>query len=428
MASCARVERHIQAYLDNELNAADRLVFEHHVSECTACARRLTAYTATSATLFESFAEVRLRESMHERVMSHLPEMEHHPDHAVWQPQYKPVRFQWLRTLAPALAPILVLLLGITLFYAWPPAEIAHGELLGEVAWKTGQVAKRDAQGRTGDRVSLKTDVFAGDGFETDADAYLALTLLGPTILKADSHTRFQIDGNRKIVLESGRIWLDVADDPQLFRVETPSGGVTVFGTTFDVLVEDRDDGAEARMTVTVAEGSVHVESGVGFAHLQPGQQVAVVRGQRKLFPRQVDADAVMAWAERLEPLSAPDARFAERTVAPIVNDETWSDTMMLVPIDGRQVQMIVLSWLPDAYRAGHSGYHVYVYDSRLNPLFADYIEGSVFDTKGISSYAVTAPDGHTLDQVTGLRIRLVPDRSGAHATTFMEPDVVELR
>jgi anti-sigma factor RsiW len=264
----------MQAHLDNELSTAERVVFEHHMSECTMCARRLAEYKKASALLFEAFAEDRLREPLRHKVLAHLPELEHQPEqHPSWQPQYKPVRFQWLRTLAPALAPILVLLLGITLFYAWPPTMLNRGVVLGTVTQLAGPVARRHPADGEQNRIALHSAVYAGERFETQDEAGLVLLLDGPTTLKADANTRLQVQDNRKILLESGRIWLDVAEDPRLFRVETPSGGVTVFGTTFDVLLQDDSTVPEAKMTVTVSKGAVHVESGVGFTQLHHGQE-----------------------------------------------------------------------------------------------------------------------------------------------------------
>lgn len=421
MASCGKVERHIQAHLDNELTAAERVVFEHHLSECAACARRVARAKATSALLFEAFAEVRLRESLRPKVMAHLPEMEHLAEtHPSWQPQYKRVRFQLLRTLAPALAPVLVLLLGITLFYSWPASEPAQDDVLGMVTQRTGLVLKHGADETDRQRVAVSGPVRTGERYETDADAALIVVLAGPTVLKADANTRFKVESDRKVVLEAGRIWLDVAKDPRLFRVETPSGGVTVFGTTFDVLVEDAVSLAEPRMTVTVAAGEVHVESGVGFAQLRPGQQVEVVRGQRTLEPRKVDPAEVMAWAAKLRPAADIDSRFVATAASD--EDDTWGDTMFLVPVEGRQIRSIILSWLPDMYRTDHSGYHVYVYDSRSNPLCMDYIAGRVLDNDDDNSYVMLGDRAQMLEEVGFLKIRLVPDRSGLHATTFKEP------
>ena len=428
MASCGKIERLTLAYLDNELSAAERVVFEQHLSECAACTQQLSSYKAMAAGLFETFSESGLRSSLRAAVMAHLPEMEHTGEHhPSWQPQYKPVRFQWLRTLAPALAPVLVLLLGITLIYAWPQSESLDSEAVGMILHKSGDVTKHNARDTERRRAVLSGQVYAGERYETGAGASLMVALAGPTLLKADENTRFRIDDDRKIRLESGRIWFNVAKDPRTFLVDTQPGQVTVFGTTFDVAIEDAESVPEPKMTVTVAAGEVQVDSGTGFRKLHPGQRLAVVRGQRTLLALAVDLSQAMAWASAIQPDVNVAPRFIRKEgLRSIPADDTWDEMTFHFDSDdlkGRNIGFLLLTWLPDAYSTGHSGYNVYFLDGR-EPVFMEYIPGRVFDGGSGNSYKMAMPPNQALGKAVDLRIRLVPDRSGLHATTFKELSV----
>ena len=52
MASCARIDNALQAFVDGELNDAERLILEDHVVACEQCAAKLRDHRKLSATLF----------------------------------------------------------------------------------------------------------------------------------------------------------------------------------------------------------------------------------------------------------------------------------------------------------------------------------------------------------------------------------------
>ena len=73
MASCERIAPLLQAYVDGELASWERLVVEHHVRDCLACAEELREITSCSASLFDALGAYALPAGFREKVMRHLP-------------------------------------------------------------------------------------------------------------------------------------------------------------------------------------------------------------------------------------------------------------------------------------------------------------------------------------------------------------------
>jgi transmembrane sensor len=106
-----------------------------------------------------------------------------------------------------------------------------------------------------------------------------AITLADGSRVELNAHTSLQIDidqKNRHVRLADGEAYFSVAKDASRpFIVETPSGAVRVTGTVFNVRAD-----SEAKLEVTVVEGSVQVRAG-DSAHpqapvmLHPGEQLS---------------------------------------------------------------------------------------------------------------------------------------------------------
>jgi transmembrane sensor len=88
-----------------------------------------------------------------------------------------------------------------------------------------------------------------------------AITLADGSRVELNAHTSLQIEidqKNRHVRLADGEAYFSVTKDPSRpFVVETPSGAVRVTGTVFDVRAD-----SEAKLEVTVVEGSVQVRAG----------------------------------------------------------------------------------------------------------------------------------------------------------------------
>lgn len=432
MASCTQVESLIQAYLDSELTPSERVVFDQHLSECTACAKQLSLHQANSAMLIEVLSVNRLRHSLRDNVIAHLPEMDH-PHRTprptpVWKTKKAPIRFQWLRMFAPALAIVMVCVLALTLFYSWPLDEANSGRSIGMVTHRLGDVMRSTGDSTQRYKVALRNDIYAKQRFETGDTGTLMVTLAGPTLVKADANTRFLVHDYRKISLEKGHLWFNVAKDSRTFRVETPSGVVTVFGTTFDVDVKMSVGIQPDYTTVTVSEGEVQVENDITFAPLRPGEQIDIVSARTVLKPRPVNVERVMAWAERIQPETVVEPRLlASAETLSGKDNGLWDEQTLVVDVHDKTVRSLILRWAPSQSVTGdHSGYTVYVYDNRLQHMFKQYIAGHIFDHDDDNFYVMTLPETQTVSNVGALRIQLVPDRTGTLATTFLELAAME--
>lgn len=129
-----------------------------------------------------------------------------------------------------------------------------------------------------------------------------AITLADGSRVELNAHTSLQIEidqKNRHVRLADGEAYFSVAKDASRpFVVETPSGAVRVTGTVFDVRAD-----AEAKLEVTVVEGSVQVQAGADRAQspvmLHPGEQLSATGSAVRvatLSPR--DLNNALAWRE----------------------------------------------------------------------------------------------------------------------------------
>ncbi|HEX72193.1 MAG TPA: hypothetical protein ENN65_02645, partial [Candidatus Hydrogenedentes bacterium] len=376
MASCTQIESFLQAYIDGELSTAEKVIFEQHIAECRMCDALLKRQKANSALLFESLNEQRLREDLTPAVMAHLPEMDHdyRLSHEVTLRAKQPGRSLFFRVIMPVFATAAVLLMGAALLYIWPKSDSAVYREVGMVTYQQGKVLRSRENSTERIPTLVQTVVLTDERFETGENAGLVIGLVGPSYVKLHENTRLKVEHERELSLERGRIWLKVANsDRAYFRVLTPSGDITVFGTIFDVHVTDHGT------TVTVAEGAVQVENERTFTVLNAGEQVELMPGRKPLRKMAVDAYARMAWASELhsdpkaERLFLANFRHSERIRA---------EQVFVVDVRRHLVHAITFEWRPDAFDDNHCGYHILVSDEHMNQLFTGYIDAGVFENK----------------------------------------------
>jgi hypothetical protein len=393
------------------LNDAERLILEDHVVACPQCAEKLHDHRRLSATLFEAFSDARLDRSLRTPVLENLPEMQ--PLHSAMEAVNRRVKnpFSPLRLFAqyaPVFLVALVAFLAFNIYQTWPE-PVARAAQVGAITYRQGPISVINEGIVEPDHAGLKDFVNRGSQYTTETGAALALMLDGPSTIKAGENTRFAIIDNRRIRLDQGKMWFDVATTGRQFIVSTAAGDVRVMGTIFGVEV------AGANTIVTVLEGVVHVERGNRWAVLRDGYQLSVRKGVALGTPVKVDAQSALAWADAISP-EADALAFFERAfklrvpsaevVAEILfhldlrtadSDAEWSDAH------------IVVSW-SDTNGADHCGYHVYIteYETRTT-LFKHYIDGRYFDDTSNTQYEIPVPN----DSIKGtevLHVRLVPD------------------
>lgn len=405
MASCRQIEGLLQTVIDRESGESDRVVVEQHLSECARCQRLYQRQQRACAVLFEVFDEHRLREDLVPAVMAHLPEMDNSFIEAremTYRVKHPVTRGGRLLRLTTALAPVLVLLLGLMLAYAWPSNAPAGQEVIGMVMFHDGAVMQRDPGESNRDQVRLREAVHAGSSYDTGRESRLMLSLAGPAEVKLAGESWLHVRSPREVRLEAGRAWLNVNRDVRLFRVCTPVGNVVVLGTVFEVEVED------GLMTVTCGEGRVHVENGIASRDLLPGEQVKVRAGDTELNASRVDAASRLAWADGIGADPSTQALFAE-TVGMHTARNLSGEQVFVVQTNGRSIHQVSIEWTverPDMQQ--NDGYYVYVSDDHMNLIFVHRIPAELFSDIRRQSYDITVPDEPVSD-VRVLHIKVIP-------------------
>lgn len=408
MASCRQVDIWMQAYLDNELRHADKLVFEQHVANCNPCARQLNQHKQASALLYESLREKRLYMDITPQVLGHLPEMDLTQTLATettWRTK-NPHRltqlfFQWL----PVFVPILLLVFGLALYYAWPNDEFHSEHVVGMVLQADGPAHWSREMDLMRRDVRLEQWINQADRFETGATSQLLLALAGPTQVAMDQASRIKIDDARRITVESGRIWLDVGPEDRYFQVITPSARIIVFGTRFEVAVDLQET------VITVASGEVQVENEHSFAVLREGDRARVTLRNSMERDSVSRPERIARWAQEIQANPDAEAVFAA-TLPPRNGVVVNAEQVFVVDKRDHRIRAIRLRWEPtmqDAENPGE-GYHLYIADDRMEPVYKHHLPGTLFRQAGNHSIEVDLPDNKILQNARILHIKLIPE------------------
>ncbi|MFP6581973.1 MAG: FecR domain-containing protein [Candidatus Hydrogenedentota bacterium] len=409
MASCTKIEHWIQSYIDGEQSDSERVIFEKHINECPRCEALLQDQRSCTADLFETFSICGLGESLSPYVMEHLPEMidltENDRDLAMVNKRAKHPRSwrNYLMRAVPVAVGIMLISLGYILKENWPETFVPNA-VLGSVTHQTGTAYHIDSQTDAREPSSLMTFAMPGDRFETDSRAQMMITLLGPTDIKLAADTRILIHNDRRISVEKGHVFLDVAKGDRMFRVFTPNGDITVFGTSFDVNV------ASNSTTVSVVEGEVQVELGDNFVQITPGEQVEVTTDSHHITPRKVVIAAFSKWADSIV-ADVEALHFFASKIAPTVPDLlVHADKVYGIQPYGKRIDYIELEWEPNPTSSESTGYQVYVFSGDDNKLlFKGAISAETMSNLSTSTariYNRTSPDA----RLQFAYVRVVPN------------------
>jgi len=419
VASCTQVKSMLQACIDDELSASERVIVEQHLAQCDACAAVLRRHQQSAAFLFEVLAEHRLGRDLRQSVLDHLPEMDPlriDVNGVNWR-EGSPTarRGRLVQVLSVAAAVVLVVLAGV-LYVTWPHYPDSPGEAIGVVTYSEGEVKYTPGQGAARILAFVKGIVKCGERYETGPRARLMLTLRGPTNLKMNENTSLRLFDDRRVRVEQGHVWLSVGRDERPFRVETPTSNITVIGTTFDVRVDGETT------VVTVHKGRVLVENEVASRELGSGERVSLVGSQGPLLARLVEAAITTRWAELMAPDHEAYALFLReiqpRTVAELQAEQAF---VVITKQDGRtrSISSFFFTWLPDPFLSGHCGYDVHIYNDSMMALFSHHIDGSVFANKDEDTYEIQVP-GEPIRDANVLHLKVIPDfDAGGIETSF---------
>ncbi|MBI1318848.1 MAG: hypothetical protein GC168_07845 [Candidatus Hydrogenedens sp.] len=428
MASKPKIEYLLQGYIDDELSTAERVILERELSEDSALEATLKRQQDTAALLFETMGERRLDKDLCPAVMAHLPEMEgsqaytrvDDAQEANWRAKH-PSSSRWrLLAFAPAVASMLVVVLGLAIWYAWPPATNEERTLVGMVTGSWNDVLVHDEGTLQTYHAPLMQLLRQGDAIETGPDGSALVGLPGPSFIKAGPDTRFRIINARTIHVEKGKAWFSVAKHEQRFRVRTPEAVVTVFGTKFSV------EANEAGLRVVLDEGEVTLENGEGFVVMYPGEQATLKTGETEIVKTSVDTTEALAWTNSIE--SDPAATREFLSVIPPLSRSVlraekvwWVDTNNF---EGRP-GALSLAWAPVPEGEKPLSYDMLVYDENMNPLFSRRLEPSLFlgDSPGWIEIAIPADRA---PRSTTAFVRLVPNvNHGNYEVNFTEVTVI---
>ncbi len=361
----------------------------------------------TNASLFESYAPVRLKRDLTEYIVSHLPEIEalaidvqrlnrraKHPT---------PMREQIFR-LIPIAAAALLLVLAWLIQTQWPGPAVPQ-DAIGVVAATQGMVLR--IAGDTGQRSRARERVWAqpGDRIETSGESFASVLMIGPSEMRLAADTAVTIDGERKITLERGRVFFDVAHSQRLFNVLTPTGEVTVFGTRFEVFAEDN------RTTVTIQEGKVqlsHRDSPGLFRMLTADQRAYVEQGLDSIPVETVDAHALCAWADAIGAGGEMREFFAERVQPILETHEISGEGGYILQTNGKPLKSLLVTWTGTSPLISYGGYDVFVYAPDNTAVFRAHIEGSVFSDPRIKELEI-ANTGEDTKGYPTVFVKIVP-------------------
>ncbi len=417
MVSCTRIESTLQAYVDGELGDSDRAIFEQHLEECAACRDSLKKQQRTNALLFSVYTEDRLTHSLRSRVITHLPVMAVTPRDSdsvvdLINQRAKNPRTLWgvVGRLMPVAAAAILVFVALILNYSYSSTdanELATATSVGMITQATGIAEHAPGNGPEVKTAELQSYVMRGDRFETRIGSGIMIALTGPTSLKIGDASRVLINDQRNITLEHGQIWLDVGRDGKLFKVHTPRGDVTVFGTCFSVSYVNEET------TVTVERGEVQVEKGNAFRALEGGEQARVLANGSLTEPAVVDAKAQNSWARRIMPDPLSENAFAKRLQVKAPSGELPARLVYMVNTYGKEVSSLRLYWQPQRtggqVDANYCAYDIYVSsEASGDPIMHKKIDGNQF--AGAVGFSLDVPLDSPVTDATSLEIRLVPD------------------
>jgi hypothetical protein len=420
VASCGQIKTLFTAYLDGEAGGTERLVLERHVQECAECRAQLESTRATAAFLSETLSPDRLRKDLLPQIMAHLPEMDmaHALNHELTQrlkhPETQGV-FGRMRAWVPVFAPMLVVVLCVVLWASWSGNEQAPERNAGMVLLQRGAVSSSTDSSLQRHNVHASDQIGIPVRYETGSDGGLILGLDGNSEIRVFSDTRVKVCSAREFRLESGAVHCSIGRGERYFRVSTPDGLITVFGTVFGI--EVLDDSTR----VTVVKGEVQVENENTFTVLGDGEQTHIAPETKVLAAAKVNVDELVARAETLRPDEAVAKAF-RATPQGQAKKLFRAEQVFVVETKGGPVNAIHLEWKPDPFVTGHAAYDVYVSDNNMRPLFKTRIDSDIFSDKASGSYTVTVPPLTPLAGNSVLHISVLPDyTTGLIETSFSE-------
>jgi len=405
MARCSQIEPELQAYLDGELSRAKELIVEEHLSACSQCKHEFEVLRKSNAHLYESLSPYKLNESLDEQIMKKLPEIDvsynqtHQITLRVKHQDESPYSFS---NIFPYLALTAMTILGVFIFVSWPYRDISDSERIGVAINLEGNssIINKDINNimKEDNLASIKMDNY----IETKENSIVYSYLKGNSVLKLAGNTRIKIIDERTVNLEKGKVWFDIGKDKKVFRVNTPQGVVTVFGTEFQIEVDS------SQILTTVHRGEVTVETANQFVVLRQNQQVLLKNNTFASEIKNCDSEKIISWAKEIEPseriLQKVSAYFGTQKPLPIT---TPASQVFVVPIQKKEISSLELFW--DKQKSINSNFTIYASDDELKPLFRFKLTNNLLESFD-GEVTVPIPTDVSLRDVKLLHIEIISD------------------
>ncbi len=361
----------------------------------------------SNAYLYESLSPYRLDESLDEHILKKLPEINTHlyQSHQITlrvkHQDESPYSFS---NIFPYIALAAMTILGIFIFLSWPHQEIEESQRVGIAINIEGNssIIKNDINNKMKENniTSLVNDNY----IETKESSSVYTYLKGNSVLKIAENTRVKIIDERTINLEKGKVWFDVGKDKKVFRVNTPQGSVTVFGTQFQVEVLSNE------VITTVHRGEVTVETSNQFVVLKGNQQVSLKNNTFTTEVKTCNCREILSWANKItlpeQVLQKISSSFSSSNSLPI---STPASQVFVVPIQRKEISSLELIWDKEKINSQNSNFTIYASDDELKPLFRYKLTNDLL-TSLDGKVSIPVPNNISLQNVKILHIEIISD------------------
>jgi hypothetical protein len=304
-------------------------------------------------------------------VMEHLPEFDYttvdvaglnkrakHP--SIW-------RERVMRLMPVGVAGILIVL-AFLISEQWPTEDVWDDQVVGILSGVTGDVVRSSDFGLNENDADIKQFSSKGDKIETSEQSSAVVTLKGGSDITLDEKSTITFQDERLVRVDSGQVYFDVAPSRNLFRVLTPFGDITVFGTEFNVLVE------EDSVRVDVTEGVVKFAKDEMYKTLNKGDSVEVRENTDRLQSRHSSRIGERSvWAKSIQPNSAVKKDFLTKYESQNRSSEVSGlrNFVLNAPIEA-----IELTWIESLMPVDSlAGYHMYVMSFDDEEIFYRFIK-----------------------------------------------------
>ncbi|OAI46640.1 hypothetical protein AYO44_11025 [Planctomycetaceae bacterium SCGC AG-212-F19] len=271
--NCEEAAELISARLDGEITAPDGDQLAAHLQECALCRATTEAFTAQDTDLRRAYTGCdRTAQQVGDRAAAIVQKSRPHGGFMFARSRF------WWTVGAAAMVSGVAFILAQSFQGNRPKQPDPAGPGVVQTAPEHLLPSSALVTARTRPEVAA-TPVAVGEQVKTEAGQRKRLALPDGSILFVNEKTTVKLTADRRLKLDRGDIFIEVAPKPQAgaegtFTVETPKRSVSALGTKFAVQADDAGTG------VVVTQGKVKV-SGVervvaGGQQLKPGSSDVV--------------------------------------------------------------------------------------------------------------------------------------------------------